>query len=130
MPSHTAIVTVLAVLLYFYVATRVPLARRKFGVQLPAITGHPDFERVFRAHMNMLEWMPIFLPLLWLCAIYLSDAGAALLGLVWIAGRALYSRGYAEAVEKRTTGFFIQAMACVLLLVGAVAGIVMHLLRA
>jgi glutathione S-transferase len=118
------------VLLYFYVATRVPLARRKFGVQLPAITGHPDFERVFRAHMNMLEWMPIFLPLLWLCAIYLSDAGAALLGLVWIAGRALYSRGYAEAVEKRTTGFFIQAMACVLLLVGAVAGIVMHLLRA
>jgi glutathione S-transferase len=126
LPTYTAIVTVLAVLLYFFVATRVPVARRKFGVQLPSITGPPDFDRVFRAHMNMLEWMPIFLPLLWLCAIYLSDAGAAVLGLVWIVGRTLYFRGYAEAVEKRVPGFFIQALACILLLVGAVAGIVMR----
>ncbi len=129
MPNYTAIVTVLSVLLYFFVATRVPIARRKFDVKLPAIAGHPDFERVFRAHMNTLEWMPIFLPLLWLCAIYLSDGAAALLGLVWIAGRVLYFRGYAEAVEKRVPGFFIQALACVLLLVGATAGIVMRLWR-
>jgi glutathione S-transferase len=129
MPRYTALVTVLAVLFYFFLATRVPLARRKFGVQLPAIAGHPDFERVFRAHMNTLEWMPIFLPLLWLCALYLSDGAAALLGLVWIGGRALYFRGYSEAVEKRTPGFFIQALACLLLLLGAVAGVVMHLGR-
>ena len=30
--------------------------------------------------MNTLEWMPIFLPSLWLFAIYLSDAFAAALG--------------------------------------------------
>jgi glutathione S-transferase len=46
---------------------------------------------------------------------------------VWIGGRALYFTGYTAAVEKRLPGFFIQAMACVLLLIGAVAGIVMHL---
>jgi glutathione S-transferase len=126
MPHYTAIVTLLAVLFYFFIATRVPVARRKFDVKLPAITGPPDFERVFRVHMNTLEWMPIFLPLLWLCAIYFSDGAAALLGLVWIAGRAFYYVGYTQAVEKRVPGFFVQALACVLLLVGAVAGVVMQ----
>jgi glutathione S-transferase len=127
---YTAIVTLLAVLFYFFLATRVAVARRRFDVKLPAIAGHPDFERVFRVHVNTLEWMPIFLPLLWLCALYLSDAVAALLGLVWIAGRVLYFKGYTEAVEKRVPGFFIQSTACVLLLVGAVAGIVLHVWRA
>jgi glutathione S-transferase len=125
MPRYSAIVTVLAVVFYFFLATRVSVARGKFGVKLPATAGHPDFERVFRVHMNTLEWMPIFLPLLWLCAIYFSDGGAALLGLAWIGGRAFYFTGYAGAVEKRRPGFFIQAMACVLLLIGAIVGIVM-----
>src|SRR3954465_15530933 len=37
----------------------------------------PRFERVFRVQMNTLEWMPIFLPSLWLFAIYVSDPIAA-----------------------------------------------------
>jgi len=126
MPLYSAIVTVLAVVFYFFLATRVSVARRKFGVNLPATGGHPDFERVFRVHMNTLEWMPIFLPLLWLCAFYFNDGAAALLGLAWIVGRVLYFTGYTQAVERRLPGFFIQAMACVLLLIGAIAGIVMR----
>ena len=126
MLKYTAIVTILSVLLYLYIGTRVSAARRKFGVKLPAVSGHPDFERVFRAHMNTLEWMPIYLPLLWLCAVYLNDMAAAAVGIVWIIGRAMYSAGYAAAVEKRSSGFFVQAMACLVLLVGAIAGIAMH----
>ena len=124
MPQYTAIVTVLVVLFYFFVMTRVSAARREFNVRLPAISGNPDFERVFRVQMNTLEWMPIFLPLLWLCAIYYSDTAAAVVGLIWIVGRFLYLVGYSAAVEKRVTGFFIQASACILLLLGAVVGIV------
>jgi glutathione S-transferase len=112
------------------VATRVPLARRKFNVQLPATTGHPDFERVFRVHQNTLEWMPIFLPSLWLCAFYLSDIGAAVLGLVWIVGRAAYYVGYTRAVRKRIPGFFIQAAACLLLIAGTIVGMTARLLGA
>jgi glutathione S-transferase len=77
--------------------------------------------------VNTLEWMPIFLPLMWLCAIYRNDAAAAVLALVWIAGRALDFVGYTRAVEKRAPGFFVQAMACVLLLAGAIAGFAMRL---
>jgi hypothetical protein len=40
--------------------------------------------------MNTLEWMPLFLPSLWLFAMYLGDASAAALGAIWIVGRILY----------------------------------------
>jgi glutathione S-transferase len=127
MPHYTAIVTLLAIAFYSFLATRVSAARGKFNVRLPATAGNLDFERIFRAHMNTLEWMPTFLLPLWLCAIYLSDTAAAVLGLVWIAGRAWYFVGYSRAVEKRLRGFFVQAMACLLLFIGAAAGIVMRL---
>lgn len=126
LPVYTPIVTLLAVAFYFFLATRVAAARGKFGVRLPATTGNPDFERIFRVHMNTLEWMPTFLVSLWLCAIYLNDMTAAVLGLVWIVGRAVYFSGYARAVEKRLPGFFIQSTVCILLFIGAAAGVVMH----
>ena len=126
MPRYTALVTLLAIAFYFFLATRVAAAHRKFNVKLPAMAGHPDFERVVRAHVNTLEWMPVFLVSLWLCAIYLSDMGAAALGAVWIIGRAVYYVGYTRAVEKRLPGFAIQALACVLWFIGAVAGVLMH----
>ena len=126
MPHYTAIVSLLAVALYFFFATRVAAARGTFNVKHPATTGNPDFERIFRAHVNTLEWMPTFLVPLWLCAIYLSDITAAVLGLVWIVGRVLYWNGYSEAVEKRLPGFFVQSSACFLLFIGALAGVIMH----
>jgi glutathione S-transferase len=126
MPYYTPIVTLLAVAFYFFLATRVAAAHGKFNVKLPATAGNPDFERIFRVHMNTLEWTPTFLVPLWLCAIYLNDIAAAGLGLVWIGGRVWYFAGYSKAVEKRLPGFFVQSAACLLLFAGAIAGIVMH----
>jgi glutathione S-transferase len=125
-PYYTAIVTLLAVAFYFFMATRVAVARGRFNVKHPATTGNLDFERIFRAHINTLEWMPTFLVPLWLCAFYLSDRGAAAVGLLWIVGRVVYFFGYSQAVEKRLPGFFIQSSTCFLLFVGAIVGIVMH----
>ena len=124
MPHYTALVTLAAVALYFYTGVLVARARQKFGVVAPATTGHTDFERVFRVQQNTLEWMPIFLPLLWFFVLYVNDWGAALLGLVWIAGRILYIRGYSEAAEKRHKGFFLQMGASGALFIGTLAGIV------
>jgi glutathione S-transferase len=129
MPRYTAIITLLAIALYFFFATRVAVARGKFGVRHPATTGNPDFERVFRAHVNTLEWMPTFLVPLWLCALYSSDTAAAALGLVWIVGRALYFVGYSKGVESRLPGFFIQSTACILLFIAAAVGVMMGLAR-
>jgi glutathione S-transferase len=128
MPHYTATVTLLAIALYFLFATRVAASRGRFNVELPATTGNTDFERIFRAHVNTLEWMPTFLAPLWLCAFYWSDVAAAAVGLFWIIGRVIYFFGYSSAVGKRLPGFFIQSTACLLLFAGATAGIVMRLL--
>jgi len=128
MPPYTALVTLATVALYFSFALRVAMARGKFGVPLPATSGNPDFERVFRVHQNTHEWLPIFLASLWVCALWLSDLGAAGLGAVWLLGRVVYAVGYSKAVEKRLPGFFIQSSACVLLFLGGAIGVIGHLI--
>ena len=126
----TALVTCLAIALYFFTSIQVAKARQAFGIKAPAITGNPDFERVFRVQMNTLEWMPIFLPSLWLFAIYINDPIAAAIGLVWIVGRILYMTGYSQAAEKRGRGFGIQALAAGALWLGARGAIVWRLVHA
>ena len=122
--TYVAIVTLLAVLTYFWMGLQVAGARRKSGIAAPAMTGDPLLERTIRAHYNTLEWMPIFLPALWLFAIYWNDLVAAALGVVWIVGRILYQRGYASAAETRGTGFLIQALAAAVLLFGGLGRLV------
>jgi glutathione S-transferase len=129
MYHYTALVTCVAILFYFYASIRVGKARQTFGVKAPATTGNSDFERVFRVHMNTLEWMPIFLPSLWLFAVYISDPIAAALGLVWIAGRILYMTGYSQAAEKRSVGFGVQWLAATMLWLGALGMIIWRLVH-
>ena len=120
-----AIVSLVALLVYFYMGLRVGRGRTKYGVVAPAVVGHPDFERDYRIQMNTLEWLPLFLVSLWLfAAAWNSDRIAALIGAVWIAGRVLYLTGYARAAEARGPGFGIQALATGVLLFGALGRIV------
>ena len=121
MDSHNAVaaVTLLALLVYFWMGLQVAGARRASGISAPAMTGDPKLERTVRAHENTLEWLPIFLVSLWLFALYWNDMVATALGLVWIVGRILYALGYAEDASKRSTGFLIQMVAASVLLLGA-----------
>lgn len=118
-----AAVTLLSLLTYFWIGYRVAIARSKYGISAPAISGNEDFERVFRAHQNTLEWLPTYLASLWIFAIYWNAEVAALLGLVWIIGRILYATGYAKAAGARATGFMIQALTTGVLLFGALGRI-------
>jgi glutathione S-transferase len=122
--SLVALVTLLALLTYFWMSTRVPVARRKCGISAPAMTGDPVLERTIRAHYNTLEWLPIFLVSMWLFAIYWNDPAAAAMGVVWIVGRVLYALGYAADAAKRAPGFMIQALATAVLLFGALGRII------
>lgn len=128
MYHFTALITCLAILFYFFTSVQVAQARTAYGIKAPAISGHPDFERVFRVQMNTLEWMPIFLPSLWLFAIYIGDGSAAALGLIWIIGRILYMIGYSRAAGKRGPGFGIQATACIVLWLGALGAIMLQMI--
>lgn len=126
MPPHTyvAIVSLLALLVYFWMGLQVGRARAKSGIAAPAMTGDPVLERTIRAHYNTLEWLPLFLVPLWLFAIYWSDLWAAILGLVWIVGRIVYQLGYVADPKKREAGFLIQALAVAVLLFGALGRLI------
>lgn len=122
--AYVAIVTLVALLVYFWMGLRVGAARKVSGIDAPAMTGHPALDRAVRAHANTLEWLPIFLPSLWLCHIFWqpqdpSGIIVSAIGAVWIIGRILYALGYAADPAKRATGFYIQALAAAVLLFGA-----------
>jgi glutathione S-transferase len=119
-----AMVTLVAGLLCFVMAATVARTRTKVGILAPAMSGDPLLERTLRAHLNTLEWMPIFLPSLWLFAIYWSSTWAAIFGIVWIIGRVVYFVGYRSAPNGRFPGFFIQSAAVFALLLGALGRII------
>jgi uncharacterized membrane protein YecN with MAPEG domain len=122
--SWVAIVTLVALLVYVWMAARIAVARRKAGIHPPAMTGDPILERHIRVQANTLEWLALFLPSLWLFAIYWSDLVAALLGVVWIVGRIVYALGYVADPGKRELGFGIQALATAALLFGALGRVI------
>jgi uncharacterized membrane protein YecN with MAPEG domain len=119
-----AIVTLLAGLVYFGMALTVARAHAKTKILAPAMTGDAYLERCIRAHTNTLEWMPIFLPAMWLFAVYCSPLWAAILGAVWIIGRIVYFLGYVAAPRKRFSGFFIQSLVVFVLSLGTLGRIV------
>lgn len=116
------IVTLAALLLYLGLGIGVARARVKYGVVAPALTGHPEFERAYRVQMNTLEWLPIFLPSLWLFAGYFGGPIAAALGVVWILARLYYAWSYMKDPKTRGPGFGLQALATLILLFGALGG--------
>ncbi len=124
-----ALVTCFALILMLAVAMKVGGARRKYNIHAPATTGNSDFERVFRVHMNTLENVVIFLPAMWLFAMFLSAPWAAAIGTVWIIGRVLYAMLYYRAANKRGLGFMISFLATLALILGAMYGIVSALLH-
>jgi uncharacterized membrane protein YecN with MAPEG domain len=126
--AWTALVTLLALVFYFFMGLGVAGARAKYKIAAPAMTGDPIFERHVRVQMNTLEWLPIFLPSLWLFAAYWGDRAAAGVGAAWIVGRILYRIGYVRDPKQRGMGFAIQASAALALLIGALIGVVQSLL--
>lgn len=119
--SHAlvAIVTLLSLLVYVWMILRIGGARRRTGIDAPAMTGDPELERHLRVQANTVEWLVIYLPALWLFAIYWNDLVAAALGVIWMIGRVVYALGYAADPKKRELGFIIQALATAVLLFGA-----------
>jgi len=118
----TALSTLFALAVYFLAGGLVARARKKYHVIAPSVVGDPAFERAFRAQQNILEWMPLVLPALWLFALTLSDGWAATLGLLWSLVRLGYIFAYGAAAEKRGPYFMAQMAIFIALWIGALVG--------
>jgi glutathione S-transferase len=129
MSIWVSLVTLLALLLFVGVSVNVGRARAKYKIAAPAVSGNLDFERVYRVQQNTLEQLSIFLPALWLFAYYVSGPWAAGLGLAWIIGRVVYAIGYYKDANKRGPGFGISFGVTVVLIIGALVGVVLQLTK-
>src|SRR3954467_11633185 len=90
----TAAVTLLAVLIAIGTAMLVARTRTVTGIQPPAMSGDPRVERALRVQGNTGESFIVFLPALWLAALYFQGWIPPIIGLVWCLGRVVYAMGY------------------------------------
>ena len=119
-----ALVILVAVAEYTVFGFLVGSARARYSIAAPATVGHPEFERTFRVHYNTLELLVAFIPSIWLFGMYLNPRWGAIIGAVFIVGRALYAIGYIRAPEKREVGAMLSFASVAVLLVGALFGVV------
>ena len=120
----TAAVTLLAVLILLAFAIGVARTRRRVNIYPPAMMGAPELERALRIHGNTVEQIVIFLPALWLAALYFQGWAPPVIGLVWCLGRIIYAIGYSRDANARFPGFFLTIFPTLILVVLAIIGIV------
>jgi glutathione S-transferase len=126
---YVAIVTVVALLQFFWFGWQVGVARGKYNIAAPAVSGNEMFERVFRVHMNTLEQLVVLLPSLWIFASFISPLWASVLGAIYIVGRAVYARTYVKDPKSRSAGFAMSALPMLALLVGILIWAVWALIK-
>ncbi len=99
------IVTVLALAQYMFFGIQVGGAHQKYGIKAPAMSGDPQFERIFRVHQNTLEQLVVLLPALWMYAHTVNPLWGAGMGVVYLIGRFIYRAEYTKDPSTRTLGF-------------------------
>jgi glutathione S-transferase len=122
----TAAVTILAALICLGTAILVARTRGKHKVSPPAMTGSLAVECALRVQGNTVEQVVIFLPLLWVAALYFHAIGwlVPLIGFCWCVGRILYAAGYMSSPGRREPGFVISVLSSIVLAILGVIGLV------
>jgi len=111
MAPLSLLIVLLTVMLMFWTIMRVGRARGRYQIHAPAVSGHPDFERVYRVQMNTLEQVAMFLPTFVIAAQYGDALWANALGASWLLGRAWYVIAYSRAANKRGPAFILGMLA-------------------
>ncbi|KAK0152449.1 Leukotriene C4 synthase [Merluccius polli] len=124
-----AAVSVVAVVEQAYFSLQVVYARRKHSVSPPATSGPPEFDRVYRAHVNCTEYFPIFLTVLWTAGLFFHQGVSSLCGLLYLYSRYCYFHGYRQSPQQRLAPLYLGAKVLWALIGFSSLGIVCSLLR-
>jgi len=126
---YVSIVTSLMLVQLFWFSIKSGMAREKFNINAPATTGHPTFERLYRVHHNSIELLVIAIPSMWMFANYVHAMTAAGLGVVYFIGRIIYAKTYVADPESRSIGFMLSMLPTIALMLGALIGAIVALVK-
>jgi uncharacterized membrane protein YecN with MAPEG domain len=112
-----AIVTILALTQFVLFSIQVGSLRGKHKVSAPAVSGHTEFERMFRIQQNTMEQLVVFVPALWIFGYFVNPLWGAGFGLVFIAGRFVYRAAYLKDPGGRGPGFTMTFLPTAVMLV-------------
>jgi len=121
--DHPTLIVLFALLQYVLFTARVGLARGKYNVQAPSCEGDENWNRLFRVQQNTLEQLIVFIPACYAFAYYLSELWVLIPGMVFILGRFLYASEYRQDPKTRTPGMALTLLANVVLVLGALFGV-------
>ena len=122
-----ALVILLSLLEYQFFSFKVGMARGKYDIQAPAISGHEVFDRYYRVHINTLEQLIVFIPAILIFAYFGNPTYAAGLGVFFLIGRIMYFVSYVSDPAKRGAGFIIGWIPTVLLVIAGLISAVMQI---
>ena len=122
--DHATLIVLLALLQYVWFTARVGLARGKYHVDAPACDGDEAWNRLFRVQQNTMEQLIVFIPGTYAFAYYFSELWVLVPGLAFLIGRFLYSGEYLSDPKTRTPGMAITLLSNVVLVLGALYGLV------
>jgi glutathione S-transferase len=123
-----SLAVIIALFVYFGLSIVVGKARATWNVPAPMPTGHPEFDKRNRVHINTLEQLAMFIPAIFLAAPVLGDTIAGSLGLIWSVGRIVYARGYYADPAKRGPGFGLTFFPTLILMIAGGYGAIMALI--
>ncbi|XP_069129823.1 microsomal glutathione S-transferase 2-like [Argopecten irradians] len=83
------------------------VGKRRYQVKLayPAVTGNKDFELIYRAQQNCLEFYPVFMSAFWISGLFFHQVPTFLAGVGYLYAREKYFTGYTKSAEERLPGF-------------------------
>ncbi|MDR2154564.1 MAG: MAPEG family protein [Burkholderiaceae bacterium] len=120
---YVELVAIIAIIQFLMFGALTANARRIYDVKAPAISGHQEFERIYRVQINTLEFLMAFLPALFLSAKYWPSAFIAGLGIIYLVGRLIYWRSYVSDPSRRGLGFLLTLLPTLCLVFTAFAGV-------
>ena len=122
--QYVTLVVILALLEYLLFIMMTGKARADHQVVAPATTGNEIYERYLRVQQNTIEQLVIFIPSIYMFGAYVQDIAAAIIGAIFILGRAVYANSYIRDPKKRGPGFALTMLSNVVLLLGSLVGLV------
>jgi glutathione S-transferase len=119
-----ALITIFSSLLTFFLAYNTGKTRRTQKSPAYEATKNKQVLIANRVHMNQIENMIVYLPILWMAGLFGPIILVAIVGTVWFASRVAYSIMYLKNPEKRTIPFVIGVVCMIITTLLALLGII------